>query len=40
LSQNLEIHFRLTIKNLSTNIVSKSKKSLMSKVKMRFLRFF
>jgi hypothetical protein len=39
LSQNVETHFRSTIKNFSTNIVSKSKKSLMSKVKMRFLRF-
>ncbi len=40
LSQNVEVHFRSTIKNFSTNIVSKSKKSLMSKVKMRLLRFF
>ncbi len=40
LSQNVEVHFRSTIKNFSTNIVSKSKKSLMSKVRMRFLRFF
>jgi hypothetical protein len=39
LSQNVEAHFRSTIKNFSTNIVSKSKKFLMSKVKMRFLRF-
>jgi hypothetical protein len=39
LSQNVEAHFRSTIKNSSTNIVSKSKKFLMSKVKMRFLRF-
>ncbi len=39
LSQNVEVHFRSTIKNFSTNIVSKSKKSLMSKVRMRFLRF-
>jgi hypothetical protein len=39
LSQNVEAHFRSTFKNFSTNIVSKSKKSLMSKVKMRFLRF-
>jgi hypothetical protein len=40
LSQNVEAYFRSTIKNFSTNIVSKSKKSLMSKVKMRLLRFF
>jgi hypothetical protein len=40
LSQNVEAHFRSTIKNFSTNIVSKSKKSLMSKVKIRLLRFF
>jgi hypothetical protein len=40
LSQNVEIHFRSTIKNFSTNIVSKLKKFLMSKIKMRFLRFF
>ncbi len=39
LSQNVEVHFRSTIKNFSTNIVSKSKKFLMSKVRMRFLRF-
>ncbi len=39
LSQNVEAHFRSTIKNFSTNIVSKSKKSLMSKVRMRLLRF-
>jgi hypothetical protein len=40
LSQNVETHFRSTIKNFSTNIVSKSKKFLMLKVRMRFLRFF
>jgi hypothetical protein len=40
LSQNVEIHFRSTIKNFSINIVSKSKKFLMSKVKIRLLRFF
>jgi hypothetical protein len=40
LSQNVETHFRSTIKNFSTNIVSKSKNVLMSKVRMRFLRFF
>ncbi len=40
LSQNVEAHFRSTIKNFSTNIVSKSKKFLMSKIRMRFLRFF
>jgi hypothetical protein len=39
LSQNVEIHFRSTIKNFSTNIVSKSKKFLISKIKIRFLRF-
>ncbi len=40
LSQNVEIHFRSTIKNFSTNIVSKSKKFLTSKIRIRFLRFF
>jgi hypothetical protein len=40
LSQNVEAHFRSTIKNSSTNIVSKSKKFLMSKVRIRFLKFF
>jgi hypothetical protein len=40
LSQNVEAHFQLTIKNSSTNIVSKSKKSLMSKIRMRLLKFF
>jgi hypothetical protein len=40
LSQNVEAHFRSTIKNFSTNIVSKSKKSLMSKIRMRLLKFF
>ncbi len=40
ISQNVETHFRSTIKNFSTNIVSKSKKFLISKVKIRFLRFF
>jgi hypothetical protein len=39
LSQNVETHFRSTIKNFSTNIVSKSKKFLISKVKIRLLRF-
>jgi hypothetical protein len=39
LSQNVEVYFRSTIKNSSTNIVSKSKKSLMSKIRMRFLKF-
>ncbi len=39
LSQNVEIHFRSTIKNFSTNIVSKSKKFLISKIKIRLLRF-
>jgi hypothetical protein len=38
--QNVEVHFRSTIKNFSTNIVSKSKKFLISKIKIRFLRFF
>jgi hypothetical protein len=38
LSQNVEIHFRSMIKNFSTNIVSKSKKFLISKIKIRFLR--
>jgi hypothetical protein len=38
-SQNAEVHFRSTIKNFSTNIVSKSKKFLISKVRIRFLRF-
>jgi hypothetical protein len=38
--QNVEVHFRSTIKNFSTNIVSKSKKFLMSKIRMRLLRFF
>jgi hypothetical protein len=40
LSQNVEAHFRSTIKNFSTNIVSKLKKFLISKVRIRFLRFF
>jgi hypothetical protein len=40
LSQNVEVYFRSTIKNFSTNIISKSKKFFMSKVRMRFLRFF
>jgi hypothetical protein len=40
LLQNVETYFRSTIKNFSTNIVSKSKKFLISKVKIRFLRFF
>jgi hypothetical protein len=39
LSQNVEAHFRSMIKNFSTNIVSKSKKFLMSKIRIRFLRF-
>jgi hypothetical protein len=39
LSLNVEVHFRSTIKNFSTNIVSKSKKFLISKVKIRLLRF-
>jgi hypothetical protein len=40
LSQNVEVYFQSTIKNFSTSIVSKSKKFLMSKIKMRFWRFF
>jgi hypothetical protein len=40
LSQNVEAHFRSTVKNFSTNIVSKSKKFLISKVKIRLLKFF
>jgi hypothetical protein len=40
LSQNVEIHFRSAIKNFSTNIVSKAKKFLISKVRIRLLRFF
>jgi hypothetical protein len=40
LSQNVEVHFRSTIKNFSTNIVFESKKFLISKVRIRFLRFF
>ncbi len=40
LSQNVEAHFRSAIKNFSTNIVSKSKKFLISKVRIRLLRFF
>jgi hypothetical protein len=40
LSQNVETHFRSTIKNFSTNIVSKSKKFLISKIRIRLLRFF
>ncbi len=39
LSQNVEVHFRSTIKIFSTNIVSKSKKFLISKIKIRLLRF-
>ncbi len=39
LSQNVEVHFRSTIKNFSTNIVSKSKKFLISKIKNRLLKF-
>jgi hypothetical protein len=39
LSQNIETHLRSTIKNFSTNIVSKSKKFLISKVRIRLLRF-
>ncbi len=39
LSQNVDAHFRFAIKNFSTNIVSKSKKFLMSKIKIRLLRF-
>jgi hypothetical protein len=39
LSQNVETHFRSAIKNFSTNIVSKSKKFLISKVRIRLLRF-
>jgi hypothetical protein len=39
LSQNVEVHFQSTIKNFLTNIVSKSKKFLISKVKIRLLRF-
>jgi hypothetical protein len=39
LSQNVEVHFWSTIKNFSTNIVSKSKKFLISKIKIRLLRF-
>jgi hypothetical protein len=40
LSQNVEAHFRSTIKKFSTNMISKSKKFLRSKIRMRFLRFF
>jgi hypothetical protein len=40
LSQNVEAHFRSTIKNFSKNIISKSKKFLISKIRMRFLKFF
>ncbi len=39
LSQNVEVHFRSTIKNFSTNIVSKLKKFLISKVKFDFWDF-
>jgi hypothetical protein len=39
-SQNVEAHFRSAIKNFSTNIVLKSKKFLISKIKIRLLRFF
>ncbi len=39
LSQNMKIHFRFVVKNSSTNIVSKSKKFLIFKLRMRFLRF-
>ncbi len=37
--QNVEAHFRSAIKNFSTNIVSKLKKFLISKVRIRLLRF-
>jgi hypothetical protein len=40
LSQNVEAYFRSTIKNFSMNIVSKSKKFLISKIKIQLLRFF
>jgi hypothetical protein len=40
LSQNVNVHFRSAIKNFSTNIVSKSKKFLISKVRIELLRFF
>ncbi len=40
LSQNMKTHFRFAVKNFSTNIVSESKKFLMFKLRMRFLRFF
>jgi hypothetical protein len=40
LSQNVEVHFRSTIKDFSTNIVWESKKFLISKIKIRLLRFF
>jgi hypothetical protein len=39
LSQNVKTYFRSTIKNFSTNIISKSKKFLISKIKIRLLRF-
>jgi hypothetical protein len=38
--QNVESHFRSTIKNFSTNIVLKSKKFLISKIRIRLLKFF
>jgi hypothetical protein len=39
LSQNVKTHFRLTIKNFSTNIVWKSKKFLILKIRIRLLKF-
>ncbi len=39
ISQDVDVHFRFTIKNSSSNIVSKSKKFLMLKVRIRLLRF-
>jgi hypothetical protein len=40
LSQNVEAHFRSIIKNFSTNIVLKSRKFLISIVRIRLLQFF
>jgi hypothetical protein len=39
LSQNMKAHFRFVVKNSLTNIVSESKKFLIFKLKMRFLKF-
>jgi hypothetical protein len=40
LSQNVEAYFWSTIKNFSTNIVPKSKKFLISKIRIRLLKVF